>query len=146
MKNLALLIVAVSFIKCSVKPEPLQYSKDNCSFCKMTLMDDKFGGELVTKKGKIFKFDDLKCMTIFMNSGEGKANEYVYSVTVNYAHVADEFDLIPTEGAFFLESPEVKSPMAGNVAAFQSKEDAEKFQKQWNATTLTWNELLNRFK
>lgn len=146
MKNLALLVIAVSFIKCSVKPEPLRYSKDNCSFCKMTLVDDRFGGELVTKKGKIFKFDDLKCMMMFMNSDEGKAIEYAHLVTVNYAHVADEFDLISTEGAFFLESQEVKSPMAGNVAAFGSKEDAEKFQKQWNASALTWNELLNRFK
>ena len=33
--------------------------------CKMTLVDKKFGAEVVTKKGKVYKFDDLNCMIKF---------------------------------------------------------------------------------
>jgi copper chaperone NosL len=109
-------------------------------------MDDKFGAELVTKKGKVFKFDDIKCMTMFKVSDEGKANEYSFEIVMDYAHVADEFDLVPVKDAFYLESPEVKSPMAGNVAAFKSKAEAENFQKKWNATPLTWDQVLTHFK
>ena len=107
MRNfLSLILIMVVCANCSVKPEPLRYSKDNCSFCKMTLVDDKFGGELVTKKGKVFKFDDIKCMISFLNSAEGKV-DYSYELVVDYAHAADEFDLIPASDAFYLQSEEV---------------------------------------
>ena len=37
---------------CNPKPEKITFGKDNCAECKMTIMDPKFGGEIVTKKGK----------------------------------------------------------------------------------------------
>ncbi|MCX8489678.1 MAG: hypothetical protein ORN54_01270 [Cyclobacteriaceae bacterium] len=43
--------ILLLFISCSTEPEPLVYGTDICHFCKMTLMDKKFGAELVTKKG-----------------------------------------------------------------------------------------------
>lgn len=143
---LSLIIIAVAFASCSVKPEPLRYSKDNCSFCKMTLMDDKFGGELVTKKGKVFKFDDIKCMISFLNSSEGKVDEYSYELVVDYAHAADEFDLVPAGDASYLQSPEVKSPMAGNVAAFKLPLELKNYQAKWNATVISWNEVKEALK
>ena len=48
------------------KPEPIAYGKDSCSECKMTIIDPKFGGEIISKKGKIFKFDDTHCLAKFM--------------------------------------------------------------------------------
>ncbi|HRI80568.1 MAG TPA: nitrous oxide reductase, partial [Cyclobacteriaceae bacterium] len=54
---------------CSTEPEPLQYGKDTCHTCKMTLMDNKFGAEIVTDKGKIYKFDDMSCFLNYYNSG-----------------------------------------------------------------------------
>lgn len=105
----------------------------------MTLSDDRFGGELVTDKGKVFKFDDIKCMVSFANSSEQKANKYAFELVVDYAHAADEFDLIPAEDAFFISSPEIKSPMAGNIAAFKNKQAQAEYLKKWNGTDLTWS-------
>lgn len=147
MKNFTtIILISAICSSCSVKPEPLRFSKDSCHFCKMTLMDDKFGGELVTSKGKIFKFDDIKCMTAFLNSSEGRANEYSYELTVDYAHAADEFDLIPVNDAFFVRSAEAKSPMAGNVAAFKNQVEQTDYQKKWGAETLTWAQVKESFK
>ncbi len=143
---LSLILIMVVCTNCSVKPEPLRYSKDNCSFCKMTLMDDKFGGELVTKKGKVFKFDDIKCMISFLNSAEGKVDEYSYELVVDYAHAADEFDLVPAVDAAYLQSPDVKSPMAGNVAAFKLPAEAKNYQGKWNASVLNWKEVKETLK
>jgi copper chaperone NosL len=112
----------------------------------MTLADDKFGGELVTKKGKAFKFDDIKCMVTFLNSADGKANEYSYELVVDYGHEADEFDLVPVADAYFIQSTEVKSPMAGNIAAFKDQIEQQDYQKKWNATVLSWNEVKEAFK
>ncbi|MBI1766963.1 MAG: nitrous oxide reductase accessory protein NosL [Bacteroidetes bacterium] len=112
----------------------------------MTLVDDKFGGELVTKKGKVFKFDDIKCMISFLNSSERKAEVYSYELVVDYAHAADEFDLIPASDAFYLQSSELKSPMAGNVAAFKMLEELQDYQKKWNGSAMSWNEVKEVFK
>jgi len=143
---LSLVLVMAICLNCSVKPEPLRYSKDNCSFCKMTLVDDKFGGELVTKKGKVFKFDDIKCMISFLNSSQEKPDSYSYELVVDYAHAADEFDLIPASDAFYLQSEEVKSPMAGNVAAFKIKTEQQNYQQKWNGSVMSWNDVKEAFK
>ena len=42
----------IGVASCSTEPEPLHYGTDVCHFCKMTLVDNKFGAELVTKNGK----------------------------------------------------------------------------------------------
>ena len=101
-------------------------------------MDDRFGGELVTDKGKVFKFDDIKCMASFMNSPDGRANKYSFELVVDYAHAEDEFDLVPVTDAFFVSSPEVKSPMAGNIAAFKNKSEHSDHLKKWNGLDLSW--------
>ena len=38
---------------CSAKPEPFNYGKDICADCSMTIMDPKFGAQIITDKGKI---------------------------------------------------------------------------------------------
>ena len=43
---------------CNPKPEKIAIGKDACAECKMTIMDPKFGGEIVSKKGKVFKNRD----------------------------------------------------------------------------------------
>jgi len=63
------------FISCSTKPQPIQYGKDVCDHCKMTIVDQKFGGEIVTKKGKAYKFDDLICMAKFLGTGSVKEDD-----------------------------------------------------------------------
>lgn len=62
------LILAMFLSSCSTKPEPFNYGKDNCYFCKMGIVDPKYGGEVITKKGKVFKFDDLICMARFLKA------------------------------------------------------------------------------
>lgn len=142
MKNLLFIVVtAYSLCACSAKPERLRYSVDNCDFCKMKLADDRFGGELVTSKGKVFKFDDIKCMTSFMHSQDNQANKYAFELVVDYAHAADEFDLVPASDAFFVSSPEVKSPMTGNIAAFKNQTAQADYLKKWNGTSLSWVEV-----
>lgn len=147
MKRILLtLFVTAIVIGCSVKPEPLHFSKDDCHFCKMTLMDDKFGGELVTKKGKVFKFDDIKCMVAFLHSSEGKLNEYAFELVVDYAHKANEIDLIKASDSFYFESDNLKSPMGGNIAAFKNQEICNTQAQEVNGKTLTWSEVKEMFK
>jgi len=53
MASVSIALIAGLFLtSCTPKPEKIAFGKDNCAECKMPIMDPKFGGEIVTKKGK----------------------------------------------------------------------------------------------
>lgn len=91
----------ISLLSCKAEPEPLRYGEDACHTCKMTLMDKKFGAELVTKKGKVYKFDDVNCMLTFYNSGEIDSREFAYRLVVDFSQPTT---LIEAADAFYLKS------------------------------------------
>lgn len=142
--NRALLgILFLGFMSCSTDPEPLVYSTDVCHFCKMTLMDQKFGAELVTKKGKVYKFDDMNCFLNFYNSGYELAEDFRHRLVIDYANPGK---LIDAANSFYLKSAAIHSPMNGQVAAFESKATMDTFKKEWKAIYLGWGEVTTQYK
>ncbi len=139
MRILYLMLALVS-LACSIEPEPLIYGKDQCHSCKMTLMDRKFGAELVTTKGKVYKFDDINCLFNFYNEGSVNKKDFRFKLVVDFSQPEK---LIDAEKAVYLKSGEIKSPMASQVAAFESA--SSEFTAEWNATEYKWGELQNQF-
>lgn len=133
----------ITLLSCSAEPEPLQYGEDACHHCKMTLMDKKFGGKLVTKKGKVYKFDDVNCMLSFYNSGEIQPSDFAHKLVVDFSRPAT---LIEAADAFYLKSPQIKSPMASQVAAFKTKESMEDVKNELKGIYLVWGEVVTQFK
>ena len=143
MKVLLITLALFSIISCSVEPEAITYGKDNCQFCKMTIMDPKFGCEIVTKKGKTFKFDDLSCMIKYQKMDEQNKAEYAH-ILVNQFGNKNEF--MAVEKAIFISTPKYQSPMMGNTAAFSDEKQAnELVNTDKEAKKLNWNELVNKF-
>jgi copper chaperone NosL len=141
--NILIFLVAISLLSCNVNPEPLTMGKDACYTCKMTIMDNKFGAELVTKKGKIYKFDDLNCMINFSKSGYEPEENIEHRLVVDFAQTDK---LLDATKLFYCKSDKINSPMGSHVAAFAKKEDLEKSNSEWQGTTLTWKELITQFK
>lgn len=136
-------VLAIFVLACSAEPEPLHFGKDNCYTCKMTLMDRKFGAEVVTKKGKVYKFDDINCMINFNNSGYEPESNVAYRLVVDFSKPGT---LIKAEDAFYVKSEQIKSPMASEVAAFEKKENMKTSNNEWHGIYLTWGELVTQFK
>lgn len=130
-------------ISCSTQPEPLVYSTDVCHFCKMTLMDNKFGAELVTKKGKVYKFDDMNCFLNFYNSGKENVEDFEHTLVIDYSNPGK---LIDATNGFYLKSVEIRTPMNSQVAAFETKPSMDNFKKQWKGIYLGWGEVITQFK
>jgi copper chaperone NosL len=143
MKIAPLIIMMVLLVACSTEPEPLQFGTDVCYTCKMTLMDQKFGAEIVTKKGKIYKFDDLNCMLAFYHSGTEGQEDMMHMLVIDYAHPAT---LIDATNAWYLKSDSIRSPMASSVAAFTDEKDYRFLKKKWNAILMSWGEAVTQFK
>ena len=136
-------IVSFGFISCSTEPEPLAFGTDICHFCKMTLVDNKFGAELVTKKGKVYKFDDMNCFLNFYNSGYENVEDFQHKLVIDYSNPGK---LMDATNGFYLKSAAIHSPMNGQVAAFESKASMDTFKKEWKAIYLGWGEVITQYK
>ena len=138
MKLVLLCCTSVLMASCSTAPEPISLGKDNCDFCKMTISDPRFGAEIVTNKGKIYKFDDQHCILAFLK--EDKLEEHdiagVYFTDFNRPH-----ELIHVESAHFLQSPALKSPMNGNIAAFRHPDSLANALPSFYGNAITWEDM-----
>jgi len=136
--GIAMLFLGVSLVSCNVKPQPFQLGKDNCSFCKMSISDPRFGAELITNKGKIYKFDDAHCLLAYIKSGEISSKDIkdVYFVTFSGNH-----DFVRSEEALLLKSDALKSPMNGNIAAFENTDSLNQALAFFKGTPVNWNQL-----
>lgn len=143
MKKLTLIVILFVFVSCSSDPEPLRYGKDICYSCKMTLVDEKFGAEIVTKKGKFYKFDDLNCMVGFYNSNYEAHESMEHILVIDFTHPGM---LIDVQQAFFVKTSEIRTPMAGGIAAFDNKEDQATQNEKWKGTLLAWADVVAEFK
>ena len=56
MNKLVVLLFIVTIVSCDVKPQAIAYGEDACHFCRMTIVDRQHSAELVTVKGKVYKY------------------------------------------------------------------------------------------
>jgi len=63
-----ILSLMLMLIGCNFDVEKINIGKDQCHFCKMTIADANYGGAILTKKGKTYKFDDMYCVRSFIVS------------------------------------------------------------------------------
>ncbi len=140
-KNIFIAIIifwAISLSSCNTAPEKINLGIDNCYFCKMTISDAKFGAEIVTQKGKLFKFDDVHCILSYLKaqSLQPKQVKEIYLTDFCSHH-----QLINVKHIFLLKSPELRSPMDGNIAAFDNADSLKIKQQHYGGDIINWNEL-----
>ena len=135
--------LALLLVSCSARPETFKYGTDVCYTCKMGIVDIKFGNEIITKKGKVFKFDDIGCMIRYLKSGSIEQKDIAKTVVINYEN-KDEF--LDVSNASFAVSEEIRSPMNFNTAAFTNKEEATKFLEGKSGKIFNWNEIYSRIE
>lgn len=136
---MATAFLLVLFSSCNSEPQPIKIGADACSFCKMTITDNRFGGEIITKKGKTYKFDDMHCILSFKKSNALNREEikHIYFVKFDGTH-----NLIEASKAYLLKSEAFHTPMAGNIAAFENEQSLNHTAQKFKGATLNWNNLL----
>lgn len=134
----ATVITAAFFVQgCSVQPQEIVYGKDMCDECRMTIMDPKFGAEIVTRKGKAFKFDDAHCVARFLKTGKVKEEDIAHTLFVNY----ENGEFVEAAKARFVVSPQLKSPMNSNAGAFATPEAAQQVSFMTKGKVTDWKTL-----
>ncbi|MFN0014229.1 MAG: nitrous oxide reductase accessory protein NosL [Saprospiraceae bacterium] len=137
------LLLPLFFLQCGTGPQPIKYGTDNCDFCKMTLMDKRYGAEIVTSKGKVYKFDDVNCLVMFEREGTIAPADVAGRYLTDFTH---EGILLDAEKAVYLRSDNLKTPMASQVAAFSAQADLAKTMSETGGEALAWAQVNNLFK
>lgn len=139
-KIIVFVFLGALFIACKIAPENINFGQDACHFCKMTIVDKPFAAELVTSKGKVYKYDAIECL---VNNQLADNFEVAHYLVYDF-HNQDNF--IEATQAFYVISDQIKSPMSENLAAFNSMEYAQEFIDTNSGKLLNWEELFVYFK
>lgn len=141
MRALYLILISVFLVSCEIAPKPIEYGSDNCEYCKMTIVDRQHASEIVTEKGRAYKFDAIECMINY-------DNEYLDQPVALY--LVSDFKapgkLIDATTATYLISPKISSPMNANLSAFNSKEAANQTKKEFGGEIYSWDSTKKQLK
>lgn len=140
MRIFLVLIVLLFIMSCQVEPVPIEYGYDQCDACKMIISDQRFGSELITTKGKVFKYDAIECLLPQLK--EHGADHYEYVLVTDYLNPGNFIDYYD---ATFVICKDIPSPMGGNLSAYRSFVDLGKQLEGKAAMILGSGELIEKF-
>jgi copper chaperone NosL len=134
-----LLIASSLMSSCNTGPEALKYGTDNCFSCKMTISDQRFGAEIVTKKGRVLKFDDSICLLNYLKTKDLAASDIKNIYITNFT---GKHQLLNVEEAVMLQSNLLRGPMGGNLAAADQVDSINKMKESFPGNHLLWAEII----
>ncbi len=143
LKQYYLLIILVCASSCSVHERPINYGVDECAYCKMTIMDHRYGSELVTQKGKVYTFDATECLIDYLYYHEEMGAATKFLLVTPYTQPDH---LIDATLATYLVSREMPSPMGAYLTAFAERDTAAAFQREKGGDLYTWQSLYKDFR
>ncbi len=143
MKSRITLLAALAlfFVGCSKESQPINYNKDECAHCMMIITDPQFGSELVTDKGKVYKFDSIECLADYVSVDRGFTVE-----TLWISDYANPNTLTEATKAFYIISPKMESPMSMNIGGFKSQSEMEKVFTEMGGQKMNWKDVTSYVK
>jgi len=142
LKHYSIIALLLFLFGCNVSPQAIDYGHDGCHFCKMIIVDKVHGAEIVTNKGKVYKFDASECMINFLHEFEDSSEIKIFLTN----HFTEPEVLIDATKATFLISENVPSPMGAFLSAFKNKVEAEKIHSGKGGELYSWEKLLAHLK
>lgn len=121
------------FLNCSNEAEPIVYGTDMCHFCKMTIVTKTHAAQLVTNKGKQYKFDAIECMIHFLADKSKLLSDSKLLIS-DYSHPGT---MIDATSSTYVISPQIQSPMGANLTGFKSLSEAKKLVQK-DAAFFDW--------
>lgn len=132
LKTSLLFSFIITLVACQDSgPQDFLLGQDQCDNCKMTITNIKYATEMITEKGRIYKFDDLSCMNTYESSETEKAKNAKFYV-IDFP--TEKF--VEKANATLVQGGTIKSPMGGNTQAFENISVAEKAAAELGASVI----------
>lgn len=134
------LLLSLALVACQRAPRPLVAGTDACDFCRMTVSDTRFGGEIESKTGRIHTFDSIECL----------ASYYLDAVTRGDARGVWVTDFesgkfLPADSALFIVDSRVNSPMGRSLLALAPATPDES-RTAYGGRIIGWPALLDMMR
>ena len=136
MRFFSVILVLWFVSSCSSGPEPINYGEDACEFCRMTIVDSQHAAQLVTEKGRNYKYDAIECMINDLNQWERPPVEI--HLVADYASPGSMTDALK---ANYLISEEIPSPMGAYLSGFSSESDRNNTHQSVGGDRFNWEQL-----
>ena len=119
------LVIGVPIAGCTAESEPkppeIAYGHDVCDLCGMIISEPRFASALALTDGRTLKFDDPGEMFAYHRQNAEHA------VRAWFVHDYRSEEWVRGEQAFYVFSPEIRSPMGYGIATFAERPAAEAF-------------------
>jgi copper chaperone NosL len=129
-------MLGVTQLACTPSPEPIRYGTDECSYCKMTIADRRFGAEIVSTKGKAYKFDSIECMVTMLRSLD--SSDVALILATDFRMPGTFLD---ARSAWYVRSTKLPSPMGADLSAYADRASAEAAQRTHGGDILSWQDV-----
>lgn len=136
-----LLSICIGIVSCEVKPQPINYGSDSCHFCKMTIVDNQHAAQIVTVKGKAFKYDAIECM--MGDLLEWDQPEVKYHLIADYSAPGT---LIDATSSHYAITPSIPSPMGKFLTGFAEANKRDLVLNNAGGEALDWKQLRQYFQ
>ena len=109
----------------------------------MNIVDSQHAAELVSKKGKAFKFDAIECMMNYLNRNDLPVSNMEFLLITDYSQPGILIDAVK---ATYIKSEAVPSPMGGFLSGFEKPEHAKEIVEAKGGEVFDWENLKERYK
>lgn len=116
------IIFSSILVSCNISPQQIEYGTDACHYCNMTIVDRQHSAQLVTTKGKAYKYDAIECMVHSLQD-EMKDTEMALYLVADFNQPGQ---LMDATMASYLVSDQIASPMGANLSAFENENSGDR--------------------
>lgn len=131
------IIFSSILVSCNISPQQIEYGTDACDYCNMTIVDRQHSAQLVTTKGKAYKYDAIECMVHSLQD-EMKDTEMALYLVADFNQPGQ---LMDATMASYLVSEQIASPMGANLSAFENENSGQKAQEKFTGELFSWEEI-----
>jgi copper chaperone NosL len=110
-----------------------------CAYCGGQIPEERFGGEVTTRAGEVYRFMSVECLAGFVAAGT------IESADIRSMRVVDYNDgrrLIDAESALYVRSDQRRSPNGLNLLASDSEKVAHNLHFFFGGERLTWLQVV----
>jgi copper chaperone NosL len=118
-------------------PRPFKLNEDSCDFCRMSIVDARYGGQAVTTTGRVYTFDSIECLAGFARRVPSGTIRSLYVVDLQHPGT-----FVHVEQAGFLKDVMITSPMGKSIAGFISPAAAEEQRAMLGGHVARWADVL----
>ena len=115
------------------RPPDIRYGEDVCSRCHMIINEERYAAARVFSDGQTFLFDDIGELLAFRDVPNSPQQVWF--------HDYETAQWVTAESAYFVKSPDLKTPMGNRIVAVASSTAANALAQRVNGKVFRFAEL-----